>query len=123
MSSPSTSIRVMRVISWIVACLPLLYFIVWCTMAADYRSQLGPTADVANGLPLSAWGLMVRRLSAHLGEATFALPTLWALLVLFAELPKGRLVTQAVLVAGGCIILVFCWGFAAQMLGNGSLVQ
>lgn len=122
MSSPSTSLRVVRVVSWIVASLPLLYFIVWCTMAADYRSQLGPSANLGEGHPLSAWGLMVRRLSAHIGEATFALPTLWALLVLFAEQPRGKLITQAVLVVGGCLILIFCWGFAAQMLGNGSLI-
>lgn len=116
MSGPSASIRFVRVVSWIVASLPLLYFIVWCTMAADYRSQLGPAANLGPGEALSAWGLMVRRLSAHHGEVTFALPTLWALIVLFAELPRGRLVTQAVLVAGGCIILVFCWSFAAEML-------
>ena len=122
MSGPSPSIRFVRVVSWIVASLPLLYFLVWCVMAADSRSQLGPAANLGPEHALSAWGMMVRRLSAHLGEVTFALPTLWALVVLFAELPRGRLITQAVLVGGGSIVLVFSWSFAAQMLGAGSLI-
>ncbi|CAN5564710.1 hypothetical protein BH09VER1_BH09VER1_48160 [soil metagenome] len=119
MSGPSASLRAVRFASWVVASLPLLYFVVFCTMAADYRSELGAGAGPSDAHPLSAWGLVVMRLSAHISEATFALPTLWALLVLFAQQPKGKLITQAVMVVGGCLILIFSWTCAAQMLGNG----
>lgn len=105
--------RVSRALAWVFAGLPLLYFVVFCTMAADARSGLGIEDS---GGTLSLWGLWVKRLSAHIGQATFIPPTLWALTAPFAEQPKGRLVTQAVLVIGGCAILVFSWSMAAQIL-------
>ena len=119
MSGPSASLRAVRFASWVVASMPLLYFVVFCAMAADYRSELGVGANSGEAHPLSVWGPMVKRLSAHISEATFALPTLWALLVLFAEQPKGKLITQAVMVVGGSLILIFSWTCAAQMLGPG----
>lgn len=116
MNEPTATVRLLRAASWCMAAVPLLYFIVLCGLAADGRSDVGASsADGEHAL----WCLWTKRFCAHIAEATFGPPTLWILTALFAQLPRGKFIAQAVLVTGGCSILIAFWSYASQMLLNG----
>lgn len=112
--SPEPSVRLLRIGCWILACLPLFYFVILCAMAADGRAGLGGGGD-------GAWFLWTRRLCAHIVEATVAPPTFWALLAVFAQPRRNQLFAQAVFLIGGCGILVIFWSYANDILSNGRL--
>lgn len=111
-NSPSVSLRVVRTLSWVAAGLPLIFFIVVCTMAADSRGAVG-----AEG---GTWQHTLQYACANIAKATFWPPLIWVLLVAFTQQTREKTIAQAVLLTGGCGILILFWGTAMKIVMGGA---